>query len=124
MTTVRFSVDDGHLMGCLPDQGGDLACWVDVYKFIQRDAAPGYDRIAGCIRRAVAAGVLSVPTDGVYRLAPVWWARLQEFVEAAHGTEYGIFDFAEWLATLDVPVIGPTELVLGREEYESALARR
>jgi hypothetical protein len=124
MCTVKFTRQDCGLLACLPTPGCDLAGWIRAFTFTQRTAAPVFDEMAGCIRRAAVAGVILSSQSGFYQLAPLWESRREEFIAASGDTGYGAFDFAEWLEGQSLPGVETAGVALGHDEYQLALSRR
>lgn len=56
---VRFTELDGWILWCMPDPGIDLASLIRGYMFINRDAAPSYEEMAGWARRSVLRPVFT-----------------------------------------------------------------
>jgi hypothetical protein len=117
---VRFAELDGYLLWCLPGPGCELAYWVWAYTFVNRDAAPSFTELAGCVDRAVRAGVMPLPADGRYRLNPEWLQRVRAYDGGFSVPEEGMIAFQEWLSGEVWPEVSPVGFALGHEEYEAA----
>ncbi len=115
-TTLQLTVMDGYLLSSLPEIGCELGAWIHAYTFFHRDAAPTYPELAGCVERATSTGVMPPPGDGRFRLTPLWQERVSEFIEAERVTEYGMFEFAEWLAGQKLVITG-TGFALAETDY-------
>ncbi|HEY1379832.1 MAG TPA: hypothetical protein VGF55_23720 [Gemmataceae bacterium] len=120
MAGIRFREDDPIILGCIPDQGCDLACILSIYTFVNRAAVPTYEEIGGCLSRAVRAGMMPPPAGGWYRLAPGWRARLHERDDRYSATEYGLFEVAEEFASQEWPELAGLAYTLDLAEYERA----
>src|SRR5689334_7172231 len=119
---VRFTEFDACLLWCVPDPGCDLAYLIRAYIFLNRDAAPSYAELAGCLGRAVLAGVMPLPIAGHYQLTPEWHQRVHQYDEQYTVPEYGMVESAEVLPSCEWPVMTRTNFVLNRNQYEAAVA--
>lgn len=120
---VRFTDLDGYILWCLQYRGCDLRGLIRSYTFLNRDAAPNYGELVGCLRRAVLAGAIPLPSDGHYGLTPEWLHRNRAWDSQYSIPEDRMIAFSEWISSQEFPVVNPTEFVVEREEYEAAIGQ-
>lgn len=123
MSPVRFEPNDAWVLWCVLRQGGDLENLLRAYTVFARTAIPPYDELAGCLSRAVRAGLLPVPENGHYRSTPEWYDRLHRFDAASGGAELGLIEFEEEFLAREWPVAEGVDFVLPPAEYQQAADR-
>ena len=122
VTTVQFGRGDVWVLWCIPNMGCNLESLIHTYTFVARDAIPSYASLAGCLTRAVRAGLMSVPTGGRYILNPEWYARIHFLDEQFQAPEYGLGEFEDEFVVRDWPAADDADFVLGTDEYQRAQA--
>jgi hypothetical protein len=123
VATVRFEANDAWVLWCVLRQGCDLEDLIRAYTFVSRTAVPPFDELAGCLSRAVRAGLMPVPENGRYRLAADWYDRLHRLDEAYGAAEVGLTEFEEQFLAQDWPAVGGIDFVLPAAEYQQAADR-
>ena len=116
MAGVQFNRGDAAVLWCIPRNGCDLECLVDLYVFIERIAIPSYAEIAGSLSRAIRAGIMVPPLAGHLQLTTEWYGLFHQFDSMYAASELGMVEFAdilisqEWLEASDFEyTLSPTE---------------
>lgn len=103
----------------IPKDGCDLSYLVTRYTCFNRVAVPGYEIVAGCLDRAIRAGIVRPPTDGRYVVNPAWFARIHDRLTELSASEHIALDFSVELEAADWPEVGKA-FVLDEAEYRKA----
>jgi hypothetical protein len=117
---LSFQYADASILFCIPEQGCDLNYLVERYTCFERIAVPTYEIMAGCLRRAVGAGVLMFPAGGLYRLTPEWYARVHRSDGKFSASDYAMIEFADELQSQEWAEVGVAEFELSMLAYQSA----
>jgi hypothetical protein len=120
MSPVRFESNDAWVLWCVLPQGCDLEDLIRAYTFVARTAIPSYDNLAGCLSRAVRAGLMRVPENGRYRLTQDWHVRLHRLDEAYGAAEHGLIEFEDEFLAREWPAVDGVNFVLPPAEYQQA----
>jgi len=123
MSPVRFEPNDAWVLWCVLPHGWDLEDLIRAYTFLNRTAIPSYDELAGCLSRAVRAGLMPVPENGRYRVTADWYERLHRLDDVAPAPELGLLEFEEGFLGREWPVVSGAAFVLPAAEYQQAAER-
>ncbi len=123
MRDIRFEDGDAWMLWTIPEAGTDIEGIIHGYVFCARDAVPSYERLAGCLRRAVHAGLLKFPTGQTFLLEPEWYSKLHDLDASSACTEYGLMTFEDGFLSKTWPVVEHTEFILDKAVYERAAKR-
>ncbi|HEX4612880.1 MAG TPA: hypothetical protein VH092_32105 [Urbifossiella sp.] len=121
MKNIRFDRGNAAILYCIPKIGGDLACIIDIYTFVNRSAPPAFVDFQCCITRAIHIGCVMAIGDK-FRLTGDWHDTIHAADQSAENEIESMLLFEEYLLSREWPVVRPEIVALSESEYNRILA--
>src|SRR5688572_9031696 len=121
MDEIRFTRLDAAILYSTAQPGLPLDQLIWYYTFVNRDAPPSFEELAGCLSRATRAGVLTVTGDDRFVVTDEWYQRIRQFDDQSPNEIESLIRFEERvLLARDWPATGVEEFRLTLAPYRAA----